>query len=212
MEKEDNSIIHRINAYAKNNHNIDIDDQEISKQLRELNFSETLELITALKNDNDEVIGKFIDLNIDEGWTRMPPMDTERYQERNGLEGPFMMKSGKVVYYDPREGKYYDPDTDYYMSDEEYFQHDHHRMQEMQSPGAVSSKVSSATAREDGMVPGEEELEERHVAGSNKVATGRTTPKDPDDQQQDSNSQASSANKQGVEDMRHGQTKKASRY
>lgn len=53
--------------------------------------------------------------NMVEGYTVLPPIDTERYQERDGLEGPFRTKSGRVVYYDPKEGKYYDPDTDFYL-------------------------------------------------------------------------------------------------
>ena len=50
----------------------------------------------------------------------LPSLDRERYQTRDGLEGPFMTKSGKVVYYDPIEGSYYDPDTDIYLSHEEW--------------------------------------------------------------------------------------------
>ena len=50
----------------------------------------------------------------------LPRIDKERYQERDGLEGPIMTKSGKVVYYDPIEGSYYDPDTDIYLSYEEW--------------------------------------------------------------------------------------------
>ncbi len=45
----------------------------------------------------------------------LPRIDTEKYQERDGLEGPIATRSGKVVYYDPKEGKYYDPDTDMYI-------------------------------------------------------------------------------------------------
>ena len=54
-----------------------------------------------------------------EGWHKLPDMDRERYQERDGLEGPIMTRSGKVVYYDNKEGKYYDPDTDMYIDDED---------------------------------------------------------------------------------------------
>jgi hypothetical protein len=54
-----------------------------------------------------------------EGYSVLPPID-DRYQERDGLEGPFRTTSGKVLYYDPREGRYYDPDTDMYLSHEEY--------------------------------------------------------------------------------------------
>jgi hypothetical protein len=50
----------------------------------------------------------------------LPSLDREKYQERDGLEGPIMTKSGKVVYYDPIEGSYYDPDTDIYLSYEEW--------------------------------------------------------------------------------------------
>lgn len=51
------------------------------------------------------------------------PIDRERYTEIPGLEGPFGLRSGKVVYYDPKEGKYYDRDTDMYMSYDDYDAH-----------------------------------------------------------------------------------------
>jgi len=43
----------------------------------------------------------------------------QKYGPRKGLEGPFMYASGRVLYYDPREGQYYDPRTDFYVSHEE---------------------------------------------------------------------------------------------
>jgi hypothetical protein len=43
----------------------------------------------------------------------------KKWQEREGLEGPFFYPNGQVLYYDPREGKYYDPTTDFYVSDED---------------------------------------------------------------------------------------------
>jgi hypothetical protein len=55
-----------------------------------------------------------------EGHTIMPGFDKERYQPRQGLEGPFHTRSGKVVYYDPREGKYYDPDSDFHISHDDW--------------------------------------------------------------------------------------------
>lgn len=58
--------------------------------------------------------------SVKEGWYNVPPINTERYGERAGLEGPFQTKAGKVVYYDPKEGAYYDPDTDIYLSYEEW--------------------------------------------------------------------------------------------
>jgi len=57
---------------------------------------------------------------INEGWARLPDMDKEKYQPRDGLEGPIMTRSGKVVYYDNVEGKYYDPDTDMYLTYDEW--------------------------------------------------------------------------------------------
>ena len=43
----------------------------------------------------------------------------QKYGPRPGLEGPFLYASGRVLYYDPREGQYYDPRTDFYVSHEE---------------------------------------------------------------------------------------------
>jgi len=43
------------------------------------------------------------------------------YGPRKGLEGPFNF-NGRVLYYDPREGKYYDPRTDFYLSYTEWFE------------------------------------------------------------------------------------------
>ena len=61
-----------------------------------------------------------IKANANEGYKVLPPMDKERYDEIPGLEGPFTTLSGKVVYYDPKEGAYYDRDTDMYLSNDEY--------------------------------------------------------------------------------------------
>ena len=55
-----------------------------------------------------------------EGYEVLPKMDRKKYQERDGLEGPIMTRSGKVVYHDNKEGKYYDPDTDMYLSYDDY--------------------------------------------------------------------------------------------
>ena len=60
---------------------------------------------------------------LQEGYKVMPPMDP-KYVARSGLEGPFTTLSGKVVYYDPKEGKYYDPDTDIYLSYDEFQNYD----------------------------------------------------------------------------------------
>lgn len=40
------------------------------------------------------------------------------FEPRKGLEGPFYF-NGRVVYYDPVEGKYWDPRTDFFLEQEE---------------------------------------------------------------------------------------------
>jgi hypothetical protein len=42
----------------------------------------------------------------------------DNYGPRKGLEGPFNF-SGRVLYYDNKEGQYYDPRTDFYVSQDE---------------------------------------------------------------------------------------------
>lgn len=41
-----------------------------------------------------------------------------RFGPRRGLEGPFNF-SGRVLYYDNKEGQYYDPTTDFYVDGDE---------------------------------------------------------------------------------------------
>ena len=47
---------------------------------------------------------------------RLPSINRAKYGKRSGLEGPFMTKSGQVVYYDHKKGQYLDPDKDMYLS------------------------------------------------------------------------------------------------
>jgi hypothetical protein len=42
----------------------------------------------------------------------------QKYGPRKGLEGPFNF-SGRVLYYDLKEGSYYDPTTDFYVEQSE---------------------------------------------------------------------------------------------
>ena len=42
----------------------------------------------------------------------------DKYGPRKGLEGPFNF-SGRVLYYDNKQGQYYDPTTDFYVEQEE---------------------------------------------------------------------------------------------
>ena len=41
-----------------------------------------------------------------------------KYGPRKGLEGPFNF-SGRVLYYDVKEGQYYDPSSDFYLEQTE---------------------------------------------------------------------------------------------
>jgi len=41
-----------------------------------------------------------------------------KYGPRKGLEGPFNF-SGRVLYYDAKEGQYYDPTSDFYVEQAE---------------------------------------------------------------------------------------------
>ena len=42
-----------------------------------------------------------------------------RWELRKGLEGPFHYPNGRVLYYDPRAGQYWDPTTDFYVDNED---------------------------------------------------------------------------------------------
>jgi hypothetical protein len=43
----------------------------------------------------------------------------QRWEPRKGLEGPFQFLNGQVLYYDPRDGQYWDPTTDFYLDNAE---------------------------------------------------------------------------------------------
>lgn len=73
---------------------------------------------------------QFMDKNLSEGAKEIhkkllrkgvvSPIDISRYPERRGLEGPFRhKKTNKIYYYDPKEGKYYDADSDIYLDVED---------------------------------------------------------------------------------------------
>ncbi len=52
------------------------------------------------------------------GYAVLSERDT-RWQPRPGLEGPFYFATGRVLYYDTREGQYYDPTTDFLVPNDE---------------------------------------------------------------------------------------------
>lgn len=47
------------------------------------------------------------------------PNIADKFGPRAGLEGPFRYANGRVLYYDAAEGKYWDPNTDFYVEHEE---------------------------------------------------------------------------------------------
>jgi hypothetical protein len=71
------------------------------------------------KNNNFCPKCKTSSQGVAEGYRILPNIDRERYQEREGLEGPFRARNGKVYYYDPKAGMAYDPDTDFYIDYDE---------------------------------------------------------------------------------------------
>ena len=121
MDVINNSTIDTVIDFANVKFGMELTKDQVSEQLRNLSFSETLKLINSIKADDNDAFSSIIDLSaVSEGWSELPSINREKYQERDGLEGPFPTKSGKVVYYDPKEGKYYDPDTDIYLSYDEW--------------------------------------------------------------------------------------------
>lgn len=97
----------------------------IAKHLSEKSEADGIEGWVASKitvaEDYLQAVADYMDgEDLQEGYKILPPMDKEKYQARSGLEGPFSTLSGKVVYYDPKAGKYYDPDTDMYISYEDF--------------------------------------------------------------------------------------------
>lgn len=46
------------------------------------------------------------------------PTVTGKFGPRKGLEGPFNFM-GRVLYYDPKAGEYWDPLTDFYVEQDE---------------------------------------------------------------------------------------------
>ena len=50
---------------------------------------------------------------------RIMPKITDGYGPRKGLEGPYRYPNGRVLYYDPRAGEYWDPRTDFFVDRED---------------------------------------------------------------------------------------------
>ena len=50
---------------------------------------------------------------------RMTYVDMSAFPPIVGMEGPMRFRNGRVLYYDPTEGKYYDRGMDLYLSHRE---------------------------------------------------------------------------------------------
>lgn len=71
------------------------------------------------------------------------PIDRNEYPQRRGLEGPFRFRDGRILYYDPREGKYYDSKADIYVEPP------------MESEEIVGYVVTEAKGRDHGFEVGD---------------------------------------------------------
>jgi len=139
MDVINNSTIDTVIDFANVKFGMELTKDQVSEQLRNLSFSETLKLINSMKSDDNDAFSSIIDLSaVSEGWSELPSMNREKYIARDGLEGPIMTKSGKVVYYDPKEGSYYDPDTDMYIDYETWKMLDSENMHKIDMEEAVS--------------------------------------------------------------------------
>lgn len=93
-------------------------------------------------------------LKMDEGYKVLPNIDRERYQERDGLEGPFRAANGAVVYYDPHEGSYYDPDSDMYISYDDWKEMDAERDVNEDLKETTSGAIATSMAGGNGFANG----------------------------------------------------------
>jgi len=150
---------------------IDAPAEDVKSRMKTLGFTDYIKLMTALKTKDAVTIKNMMGLQ-EEGAMHispdiaraktlqhtLPSLDREKYEPRDGLEGPIMTKSGKVVYYDAVEGAYYDPDTDIYLSYEEWKE-----LSEAYSTGSQGGEEGEA----------EPDAQEQQAA-NNKLKTQRT--------------------------------------
>ena len=204
MDILNNSIVDTVIEYANVKFGVELDKDALASNLKELGYSEILGLVDAIKDEDNDKFADYIDLSaVNEGYSILPSIDKEKYQERDGLEGPIQTKSGKVVYYDPKEGSYYDPDTDMYMTYDEW-----KALDEAITPQSAQGSMSAASMRKANNGNAQRRANNaqqdaqrdstavgRLVAGANKVATGQGAKRydkrqDPDDVQRAQNAQA----------------------
>ena len=210
-----NSKIDTVIDFANVKFGMELTKEQVVSQLKGLSFSETLKLLSAMKAEDGDKFSEIIDLSsVSEGYHIMPDIDREKYQERDGLEGPFQTKSGKVVYYDPKEGSYYDPDTDIYISYDEWRALDEAGYGTIKTMQATASSIKSdatkqVNAQRRANISNQDANRDSiatsrtvssAVAGNKrKTATGQgasrmPTNADPDDVQRDQNAQGIAQN------------------
>jgi len=93
--------------------------------------------------------------DIEEAAYVLPSIDRERYDDMPGMEGPMMTKSGKVIYYDPKLGAYYDRDSDMYLSYDEFQALDKPTMRKVDEALKYNFMVLDRDGRVMGMTTGE---------------------------------------------------------
>lgn len=103
--------------------------KEVLDMLRELPEDQDLEPWVVSKitiaEDYLDTVRDYLSQRISKeaGYRLQEPVGLNQFPQKEGLEGPFRLNSGLVVYYDPKEGLYYNPRTDIYLSHEEYQEH-----------------------------------------------------------------------------------------
>ena len=108
------NVVDRMNIYW-------FDSQEISTMMPISEVEIVTEGYHSMKNHRE----KFKSTNkIAEGYMVLPAIDRNKYTPMRGMEGPFPTFSGKVLYYDPKAGMYYDRDSDIYLSYDAYLEYD----------------------------------------------------------------------------------------
>ena len=53
-----------------------------------------------------------------EGYKDLPPVNKTSHGIYPGLKGPIVLRTGKIIYYDPDEDKFYDPDINMHVTDQ----------------------------------------------------------------------------------------------
>ena len=111
--------------------------------------------------------------DIEEAAYVLPSIDRERYDDMPGMEGPMMTKSGKVVYYDPKMGAYYDRDSDMYLSYDEFQALDKGNMYKVDEALKYNFMVLDQDGRVMGMTTGEKDAMRMAKGDNIRGQTGR---------------------------------------